>query len=100
MTDKYILIDRKAVKEPDLLKWGRWLETADRIVGQTEIGESRVSTVFLGLDHAYGGGEPLLFETMVFDGALDGEQERCTTWEQAEEMHERMCEQVRNISKP
>lgn len=30
--------------------------------------EYRVSTVWLGLDHNWGGGEPLLFETMSFGG--------------------------------
>jgi len=35
-------------------------------------------------------GPPLLFETMIFNGPDDGEyQERCSTWEEAEAMHER-----------
>lgn len=48
---------------------------------------SHVSTVFLGLNHGWGDGPPLLFETMVFDGPCDGDQERCSTWEQAEAQH-------------
>ena len=50
-----------------------------------------VSTVFLGLDHSFGGGPPLLFETMIFDG---GEEEHCvrySTWQQAEEGHKEAC---------
>jgi hypothetical protein len=50
-----------------------------------------VSTVFLGLDHAWGKGPPMLFETMIFGGEHDQYQERCSTWEQAEEMHRRAC---------
>lgn len=48
-----------------------------------------VSTVFLGLDHQWGQGPPLLFETMVFsdDEGLDDYQDRCSTWEQALLMH-------------
>jgi hypothetical protein len=58
-----------------------------------------VSTVFLGLDHGFSGdGPPILFETMAFwlgPGGPDGyEQERCSTWLEAERMHGRMCRQV------
>jgi hypothetical protein len=37
-----------------------------RRVEFTEVGDHHVSTVWLGLDHNFGGGEPLIFETMVF----------------------------------
>lgn len=46
-----------------------------------------VSTVFLVLDHGWGGGPPLLFETMVFEGPWDCHQWRYCTWEQAERGH-------------
>lgn len=39
-------------------------------------GEVVVSTVFLGLDHRHGEGEPILWETLVFGGPLDDEMER------------------------
>jgi hypothetical protein len=48
------------------------METADRRVFYTEVGEYYVSTMFLGLDHSFGrfigGGDgvPILFETMIF----------------------------------
>lgn len=48
----------------------------------------RVSTVFLSLDHNWGDGPPILFETMIFGGEHDGYQERYRTWEEAEEGHE------------
>lgn len=37
----------------------------------------RISTVWLGADHNWGGGQPILFETMVFGG---GEQQDQTMW--------------------
>lgn len=46
-----------------------------------------MSTVFLGLDHNFSGGEPILFETMIFGGPLDGEQRRYHTYDQAERGH-------------
>ena len=67
----------------------------DRAVAKDKIGDIEISTVFLGLDHQYGEGKPLLFETMVFGGELDQEQERYSTWEEAEEGHKIMIEKVK-----
>ena len=54
--------------EPDTLKWAEWFEHASRIVQQDQIGDAFVSTVFLALDHRYGPGDPILWETMIFQG--------------------------------
>jgi hypothetical protein len=97
MSDKYILDERHAVIPADLLTWARWFETADaqRVVAQEMLGAVKVSTVFLGLDHQYGMGPPLLFETMVFGGGLDGHQTRYSTWEEAVAGHRAMVERAR-----
>ena len=61
----------------DLLTWGQWFEThrAERIVQQDDVSPAiRVSTVFLGVDHGWGDGPPLIFETMIF---RDGSGEEC-----------------------
>ena len=97
MNSKYILVNNVAVEEPDLNKWAEWYKGANRRVADETINGCRVSTVFLSLDHSYNNGPPMLFETMVFGGELDLECERCTTWEQAEEMHRAMCERVRAL---
>lgn len=49
----------------------------------------KVSTVFLGLDHNYEDGPPILFETMIFGGKHDEYQERYSTWDEAVEGHAR-----------
>lgn len=88
MTDKYILEGHEVIECTDLMKWAKWIENADRNVAKTTISpDVKVSTVFLGLNHNYGDGEPLLFETMVFGGEHDEEMERYSTWEQAEIGH-------------
>jgi len=53
-------------------------------------GEVLVSTVFLmGINHQFRlSQEPLLFETMVFGGAMDEAQWRYPTWEDAERGHQ------------
>lgn len=94
--DKYILQGHKAVAV-DRETYLNQPEHQDRTVAKSTIGDYLVSTVFLGLDHRLEPDDPpLLFETMVFGkGELDERQERCTTWEEAEVMHEKMCEEVR-----
>jgi hypothetical protein len=76
---KYYRLDPSTgspVPEPDLLTWARWFETADRAVARTAVGPYTVSTVFLGIDHAFGAGPPLLWETMVFGPDDGGRDER------------------------
>lgn len=63
---RYVLTGHTPVPEPDLLTWAAWFEAADRHVADTRHEFFRVSTVFLGLDHQFGKGPPILFETMVF----------------------------------
>jgi len=96
MSGKYILDSNgNPVAEENSLAWGKWMQEGERIVAGTTIGNSDVSTVFLGLDRRYGEGPPLLYETLVFGGELDGEMDRYTTREEAERGHREMCERVR-----
>lgn len=90
MTHRYILEERQPVPCPDLMAWAFFMEDPKaRRVDETRVGNKLVSTVFLGVDHQFGDGPPLLFETMVFSGPTgDGdEMERCSTWEEAVTMH-------------
>ena len=80
MNGKYILNDKG---EPelctDLNVWAAWHEDSGdkRRVDKTEVGPYSVSTVFLALDHSFGEGPPLLYETMVFGkGPCDRETGR------------------------
>lgn len=87
MSDKYILDGKKAVPASDLLTWAKWYETANRRVAEDLIGVVRISTVFLGINHRWGGGPPIIFETMIFGGIHDEYQTRSSTWEEAEAQH-------------
>jgi len=53
-----------------------------------------ISTVFLSLDHSFGDGPPVLWETLVFGGPLDGDMERYTTRSAAIAGHQAMCRRV------
>lgn len=48
-----------------------------------ELGDVRVSTVFLGLDHGWGRGAPEIFETMIFGGKHSESCWRYSTREEA-----------------
>jgi len=89
MNGRYVLdTDGNPRLEPDLMAWAEWFEAGEgRTVANTRVNEAEVSTVFLGLDHSRGGSVPILYETMVSGGPLDGEQERYATKEQAQKGH-------------
>lgn len=91
----WILDDDGTPREVDLRTWGRWMETSARQIADDTVGDVRISTVFLGIDHAHGGGPPVLWETKVFGGALDQEQERYTSREAALRGHAAMVARVR-----
>ena len=104
---KYILKGKKVIECTDLLKWGKWFETANRIVKQDTLKNGIfVSTIFLGLNHNFlGKGKPILFETMVFTPKRkrkifgrkmkmmigdELDQNRYHTWAESERGHKKM----------
>jgi hypothetical protein len=97
VSEHYILNGHEPVPV-DLMTWARWLEENrdQKRVAIDKVGETTVSTVFLGLDHSFGDGPPLLFETMTFEGPISDECERYTTWDEAVAGHAVMCERVRS----
>lgn len=73
-------------KEIKLLEWTRMIENPKyRVVKQTAVKKVRVSTIWLGLDHGFGKGPPLIFETIIFDkdSELDQREEKYSTLEEA-----------------
>lgn len=100
MGDRYILNANGDPEPANLIEWAQWYEKADRQLKRTDFrgGSVFVSTVFLALDHSFGGATPLLWETMVFgfpDGhELDHECERYAARTSAEVGHEAMVVRV------
>lgn len=93
----YVLDGETPVPEPDICKWGDWFQNHRRPVQQDDIGDTRVSTVFLGVDHSWQDGPPVLFETMIFGGDRDQECHRYHTWEEAEAGHRQVLESFRGM---
>lgn len=70
-------------------QWVELLVPENQRVAKSEVGEAVVSTVWLGLDHNFGGdGPPLIFETMILGGTLDQQQWRYSTEAEARAGHE------------
>lgn len=96
----YILVGKKA-KKVDLLTWGKWHEAGKNIIRKSKLpGAIKVSTIFLGMDHSFGAGQPILFETMIFGGTHNHYQERYRTFEGAIAGHKRAIGLVNNSKRP
>ena len=76
----------------DVLEWAKDFEESDRQVASTcLLNRVWISTVWMGLDHSFGSGPPLIFESMAFFGsARDRDCDRYSTEEEALAGHERM----------
>jgi len=92
MSRWYILNNNNNPIATPMVEAAEWLEEGSdrRTIKRDEIGDILVSTVFLGLDHAWiPGGKPVLWETMIFGGEHDQYQERYTSHEDALEGHKK-----------
>lgn len=78
-----------------------WLTSYESNRGKKRVAETTlpdgkwVSTVWLGLNHSYGDGPPMIFETMVFENKQNLSEEDCeqySTEAEALEGHQRMVE--------
>lgn len=97
----YKLKYRKPVLCKDVMEWGKWYEISHRRVRVTYIGDVKISTVFLGLDHSWSNHAPILFETMIFGDRYEDLQEyqtRCSTWREALAMHWKAVNYAKHIS--
>jgi hypothetical protein len=84
----WILNEKHEAVPADAATWGYFRQKHFRIAKTLILGAD-VSTVFLGINHRFGPGKPLLFETMVFGGPLDELCWRYETWQQAGRGHKR-----------
>jgi hypothetical protein len=97
-TDMFWILDGDHKPVPATIKqWGKFRREKDgRRVVLTQLPDCWVSTVFLGMDHGYGEGPPVLFETMAFKGQyadgtvneVEDSTDRYATWDDAVAGHE------------
>jgi len=63
---------------------------------KTKVGDSEVSTTRLPMNHGFGTGPDLWYETMVFGGDNDGYCRRYTTEAEAKEGHDATVQKVKD----
>lgn len=96
MGEHYVLNEDHTVREVGLMEWAVAFEDmSKRRVALDKVGRASVSTVFLGLDHSFGEGPPLIFETLISGGAHDQDMWRYSTWDEAVAGHEKAVSLVR-----
>lgn len=84
-------------KEITIDEWYKLFTEEYKRIARDKIGESDISTVWLGLDHGWeDNSAPVIFETLVFNGPLDGVMEHYSTEEEAIKGHAAMIERVKN----
>lgn len=97
----YCLNDDRSVSECSAEDWSKQFEemsqAGTRRIGSEYIDGKHVSTVWLGANHSfYGGNKPLVFETLIFDGSKhdDNYCERYSTWDEAVKGHKKAVQWV------
>lgn len=101
----YVLDENgEPVEEPDMSRWAFFYGSrSSRRIARTNLGRAYVSTVFLGLDHNFFGGDPILWETMIFvhgdrGGSSGYPMRRCGgSREQAIAMHNETVKMARRL---
>jgi hypothetical protein len=97
VSNKAILKDGQVVPVDDLMEWGRWMQQPEaRRIDRTQVADSKVSTVFLGLNHQFGDGPGLWFETMVFGAPEDQFCCRYSTLDEAKAGHATVVARLMN----
>ncbi len=67
---------------------------------KTNVGEAEVSTVWLGINHNWGDGPPLIWETMIFGGEYNEYQWRWASQADALTGHEHIVAMLRKGEQP
>lgn len=91
----YYIMQNMRPQPAKFFEHAAWSATHNRVIDRTEIGQIRVLTVFHGIDDRMGNGVPLLFETVVFGGNLDGKSWRYATLGEAKCGHYDVVDAVR-----
>lgn len=91
MNDRYFTREGKPLTFDEFLAYSGQFKDEDKHVAIYETPFMLISTVYLGINHAYSkDSPPLIFETMVFCGDMDGQDQwRYSTIAEAKAGHEK-----------
>ncbi|MEH2243964.1 hypothetical protein [Nostoc sp.] len=101
----YKLEGKTPVAIESFIDWNLWMARAtfaETTVMYNEFNDCLISTKFVGIDLNPGScnclSKPMVFETLVMGGALDGKRNFYPTWEEAIQGHLKICTQVFKLS--
>ncbi|MEH2070531.1 MAG: hypothetical protein V7K47_20620 [Nostoc sp.] len=101
LTCYYKLEGQTPVTVESFMEWSFWMATAaiaDITVMVNEFNGCMISTKFVGIDLNPGrcnsGSKPMVFETLVMGGAMDGKRNFYPTWDEAIQGHLKICTEV------
>lgn len=87
LDENYNVIHCNSIEE-----WAIYFESKKRHLFKSTYKNVYVSTVFLGIDHAFDeSSSPLVFESMVFNKDVDLDQDRYSTYKEAAQGHIDLC---------
>ena len=91
----HYILEGRTPKQVSLMEWASWFETiGNRRIKLTKFSKNiKISTVFLGIDHNFYGGEPVLFETMIFGGDRDEECIRYSSVDDSLKRHDKIVKE-------
>jgi hypothetical protein len=87
---KFYKLNGKIPEQCSTEEYAFWESITNRRIAEDKFDGIIVSTVFLGLDHQFGSGQPILFETCIFNGDRDGEITRYYTFDEAWAGHKKI----------
>lgn len=83
------------------LKWDETGAVSDYSrIAFDQLEHCAISTVWLGLNHSFTGGPPILFESMIFGGGYDGDMQRYTTEAEALAGHQHAVNEIKQGRPP
>ncbi|MEH2034617.1 MAG: hypothetical protein V7K67_34320 [Nostoc sp.] len=100
MIHYYKLEGQTPVPVESFTDWFLWAASVgnEMTVMINELNSCIISTRFVGIDLNPGSGnsnsQPMVFETLVMGGALDGKRNFYPTWDEAIKGHLKICTQV------
>ena len=98
----YKLEGQTPVPVESFMEWSLWIMSASTTVMINELKDSIISTRFVGIDLNPGScnslSQPMIFETLVVGGAMDGKRNFYPTWDEAIQGHLKICTQVFKLS--
>jgi hypothetical protein len=91
VSQRYILKDNQPQLCEDLEEWAMWYGSTSHQIANVSLGDTSISTAFIGIAAGEVDGLPILFETLV---SPSGKVRRYATYRQALEGHTQIVEDV------